>query len=281
MKITVVGSGGWGTALAILLHNNGHQVTVWSFSQAEVDHIREYHENALLKGVAVPEEIALTTDISAVKDADFVVSAVPSFAVRSTAEAMAPYLTEHSVIVSVTKGIERDTSKRMSQILKEVTGATVAVLSGPTHAEEVGRGVPTGCVVACEDHSVVDMVQDAFMSDVFRVYASGDIVGVELGAALKNIYALIAGVLEGAGCGDNTKALMMTRGLTESARLGVALGAKQETFAGLSGVGDLIVTCCSMHSRNHRCGIYIGQGLKAKEAMEKVGAVVEGYFGLG
>ena len=278
MKITVVGSGGWGTALAILLHNNGHQVTVWSFSQAEVDHIREYHENALLKGVAVPEEIALTTDISAVKDADFVVSAVPSFAVRSTAEAMAPYLTEHSVIVSVTKGIERDTSKRMSQILKEVTGATVAVLSGPTHAEEVGRGVPTGCVVACEDHSVVDMVQDAFMSDVFRVYASGDIVGVELGAALKNIYALIAGVLEGAGCGDNTKALMMTRGLTESARLGVALGAKQETFAGLSGVGDLIVTCCSMHSRNHRCGIYIGQGLKAKEAMEKVGAVVEGYY---
>lgn len=193
MKITVVGSGGWGTALAILLHNNGHQVTVWSFSQAEVDHIREYHENALLKGVAVPEEIALTTDISAVKDADFVVSAVPSFAVRSTAEAMAPYLTEHSVIVSVTKGIERDTSKRMSQILKEVTGATVAVLSGPTHAEEVGRGVPTGCVVACEDHNVVDMVQDAFMSDVFRVYASGDIVGVELGAALKNIYALIAG----------------------------------------------------------------------------------------
>lgn len=278
MKITVVGSGGWGTALAILLHNNGHQVTVWSFSQAEVDHIREYHENALLKGVAVPEEIALTTDISAVKDAVFVVSAVPSFAVRSTAEAMAPYLTEHSVIVSVTKGIERDTSKRMSQILKEVTGATVAVLSGPTHAEEVGRGVPTGCVVACEDHSVVDMVQDAFMSDVFRVYASGDIVGVELGAALKNIYALIAGVLEGAGCGDNTKALMMTRGLTESARLGVALGAKQETFAGLSGVGDLIVTCCSMHSRNHRCGIYIGQGLKAKEAMEKVGAVVEGYY---
>ena len=162
----------------------------------------------------MPEEIALTTDISAVKDADFVVSAVPSFAVRSTAEAMAPYLTEHSVIVSVTKGIERDTSKRMSQILKEVTGATVAVLSGPTHAEEVGRGVLTGCVVACEDHSVVDMVQDAFMSDVFRVYASGDIVGVELGAALKNIYALIAGVLEGAGCGDNTKALMMTRGLT-------------------------------------------------------------------
>lgn len=278
MNITVVGSGGWGTALAILLHNNGHQVTMWSYSADEAEHIRTHHENALLKGVPVPEGIALTTDISAVRGKDFVVSAVPSFAVRSTAEAMKPYLMKDSVIVSVTKGIERDTSLRMSQILTQVTGATVAVLSGPTHAEEVGRGVPTGCVVACQNQDVVDMIQDAFMSDVFRVYASGDIVGVELGAALKNIYALIAGVLEGAGCGDNTKALMMTRGLTESARLGVALGAKQETFAGLSGVGDLIVTCCSMHSRNHRCGIYIGQGLSAKEAMEKVGAVVEGYY---
>jgi glycerol-3-phosphate dehydrogenase (NAD(P)+) len=278
MKITVVGSGGWGTALAILLHKNGHQVTVWSYSQSEVDYIRENHENALLKGVTVPEDIQLTTDISAVKDADFVVSAVPSFAVRSTAKSMAPYLTKDSIIVSVTKGIERDTSNRMSQILQEETGAKIAVLSGPTHAEEVGRGIPTGCVVACEDHDIVDMLQDAFMSDVFRVYASGDMVGVELGAALKNIYALIAGVLEGAGCGDNTKALMMTRGLTESARLGVALGAKQETFAGLSGVGDLIVTCCSMHSRNHRCGIYIGEGMTAKDAMDKVGAVVEGYY---
>lgn len=278
MKITVAGSGGWGTALAVLLLHNGHQVTLWSYSQDEADYIREHHENALLKGVPVPEEIQLTTDISRVKDAELVVSAVPSFAVRSTAEAMAPYLTESSVIVSVTKGIERDSSKRMSEILTEVTGATVAVLSGPTHAEEVGRGLPTGCVVACADPQITAMVQDAFMSDVFRVYASGDIVGVELGAALKNIYALIAGVLEGAGCGDNTKALMMTRGLTESARLGVAMGAKKETFAGLSGVGDLIVTCCSMHSRNHRCGILIGQGLKAEEAMEKVGAVVEGYY---
>jgi glycerol-3-phosphate dehydrogenase (NAD(P)+) len=191
---------------------------------------------------------------------------------------MAPHLSPDTVLVSVTKGVERDTSKRMSEILAEVTGCTVAVLSGPTHAEEVGRGVPTGCVVACPDQKVAELVQDVFISDVFRVYASNDIVGVELGAALKNIYALIAGVLEGAGCGDNTKALMMTRGLTESARLGVALGAQKETFAGLSGVGDLIVTCCSMHSRNHRCGILIGQGKTAKEAMDEVGAVVEGYY---
>ena len=278
MNITVVGSGGWGTALAVLLHHNGHRVTIWSFSQNEVDYIREHHENALLKGVKIPEEIGLTTDIGAVADKDLVVSAVPSFAVRQTAEKMKPYLSENTILVSVTKGIERDTAKRMSEILEEVTGRTVAVLSGPTHAEEVGRGIPTGCVVACTKRDVVEKVQDVFMNPVFRVYAGSDIVGVELGAALKNIYALIAGVLEGAGCGDNTKALMMTRGLTESARLGVALGAQRETFAGLSGVGDLIVTCCSMHSRNHRCGILIGQGKTAQEAMKEVGAVVEGYY---
>lgn len=278
MNITVVGSGGWGTALAKLLHENGHQVTIWSFAQNEIDYIKEHHENALLKGVHIPEEIGLTTDISCVSGKDIVVSAVPSFAVRQTAEKMKPHLTPSTVIVSVTKGVERDTSERMSQIIAEVTGATVAVLSGPTHAEEVGRGVPTGCVVACPDKKVAEMVQDAFMSDVFRVYAGSDIVGAELGAALKNIYALVAGVLDGFGCGDNTKALMMTRGLTEAARLGVAMGAKKETFAGLSGVGDLIVTCCSKHSRNNRCGTLIGQGMNVQDAMKEVGAVVEGYY---
>lgn len=278
MNITVVGSGGWGTALAKLLHENGHQVTIWSFAQNEIDYIKEHHENALLKGVHIPEEIGLTTDISCVSGKDIVVSAVPSFAVRQTAEKMKPHLTSNTVIVSVTKGVERDTSERMSQIIAEVTGATVAVLSGPTHAEEVGRGVPTGCVVACPDKKVAEMVQDAFMSDVFRVYAGSDIVGAELGAALKNIYALVAGVLDGFGCGDNTKALMMTRGLTEAARLGVAMGAKKETFAGLSGVGDLIVTCCSKHSRNNRCGTLIGQGMNVQDAMKEVGAVVEGYY---
>lgn len=278
MNITVVGSGGWGTALAKLLHENGHQVTIWSFAQNEIDYIKEHHENALLKGVHIPEEIGLTTDISCVSGKDIVVSAVPSFAVRQTAEKMKPHLTPNTVIVSVTKGVERDTSERMSQIIAEVTGATVAVLSGPTHAEEVGRGVPTGCVVACPDKKIAEMVQDAFMSDVFRVYAGSDIVGAELGAALKNIYALVAGVLDGSGCGDNTKALMMTRGLTEAARLGVAMGAKKETFAGLSGVGDLIVTCCSKHSRNNRCGTLIGQGMNVQDAMKEVGAVVEGYY---
>lgn len=278
MNITVVGSGGWGTALAKLLHENGHQVTIWSFAQSEIDYIKEHHENALLKGVHIPEEIGLTTDISTIAGKDIVVSAVPSFAVRQTAEKMKPHLTPNTVIVSVTKGVERDTSERMSQIIAEVTGATVAVLSGPTHAEEVGRGVPTGCVVACPDKKVAEMVQDAFMSDVFRVYAGSDIVGAELGAALKNIYALVAGVLDGFGCGDNTKALMMTRGLTEAARLGVAMGAKKETFAGLSGVGDLIVTCCSKHSRNNRCGTLIGQGMNVQDAMKEVGAVVEGYY---
>ena len=278
MNITVVGSGGWGTALALLLHQNGHQVTVWSFAQSEIDYIQAHHENALLKGIFIPAEIGLTTDLSVVSGADLVVSAVPSFAVRQTAEKLKPHLRAETILVSVTKGIERDTAKRMSEILFEVTGHQVAVLSGPTHAEEVGRGIPTGCVVACPDESVAVTVQNVFMSPVFRVYSSPDIVGVELGAALKNIYALIAGVLEGAGCGDNTKALMMTRGLTEAARLGVALGAQQETFAGLSGVGDLIVTCCSMHSRNHRCGILIGEGKSPKEAMDQVGAVVEGYY---
>ena len=278
MNITVVGSGGWGTALAILLHKNGHNVTIWSFAQSEIDYINEHHENALLKGIRIPEEIALTTDISSVKGKDLVVSAVPSFAVRSTAKAMAPHLDPETVIVSVTKGVERDTSLRMSEIIAQETGNTVAVLSGPTHAEEVGRGVPTGCVVACQEKSVAEMVQRTFISDTFRVYAGNDIVGAELGAALKNIYALIAGVLTGAGLGDNTKALMMTRGLTESARLGVALGAQKETFAGLSGVGDLIVTCTSMHSRNNRCGILIGQGKSPQEAMKEIGAVVEGYY---
>ena len=278
MKITVIGSGGWGTALALLLRDNGHSVTLWSFRKEEMDHITRFHENALLRGVRIPEDIALTTDLAAVGEAELVVSAVPSFAVRQTAERMKEFLRPETILVSVTKGIERETSKSMSQVLSEITGHTVAVLSGPTHAEEVGRGIPTGCVVACPDPVIAETVQDVFMSPVFRVYAGEDIVGVELGAALKNIYALVAGVLEGAGCGDNTKALMMTRGLTESARLGVALGAAKETFAGLSGVGDLIVTCCSMHSRNHRCGILIGQGKSIQEALEEVGAVVEGYY---
>ena len=278
MNITVVGGGSWGTALAILLHGNGHRVTVWCYSEADAEYLRSHRESRHLKGVKIPEEIEVTADISVVSGADLVVSAVPSFAVRETAEKLRDHLRPGTILVSVTKGIERGTAKRMSQILSEVTGHTTAALSGPTHAEEVSRHIPTGCVVACADDAVAEQVQDVFMNPAFRVYAGTDVVGVELGAALKNIYALIAGVLDGASCGDNTKALMMTRGLTEAARLGVALGAERETFAGLSGVGDLIVTCCSMHSRNYRCGILIGQGMDPQSAMREVGAVVEGYY---
>ncbi len=278
MNITVVGGGSWGTALAILLHDNGHRVNIWSYSEKDAGYLRTHRESRHLQGVKIPEEIEVTTDISVASRADLVVSAVPSFAVRETAEKLRDHLRPGTILVSVTKGIERDTAKRMSQILSEVTGHTTAALSGPTHAEEVSRRIPTGCVVACADDGIAEQVQDVFMNPTFRVYAGTDIVGVELGAALKNIYALIAGVLEGAGCGDNTKALMMTRGLTEAARLGVALGADRETFAGLSGVGDLIVTCCSMHSRNFRCGILIGQGKDVQTAMREVGAVVEGYY---
>jgi glycerol-3-phosphate dehydrogenase (NAD(P)+) len=278
MNVAVVGSGGWGTALAILLCENGHDVTVWSYLKTESETLRTTRENPLLKGVVLPEALTFTDDIACVAGKDLVVMATPSFAVRSTAKQVKDHLDENTVLVSVSKGIEQGTSKRLSEVIAEETGRTVAVLSGPSHAEEVARRIPTGCVAACTDRAMAQFVQNAFMNERFRVYCSPDAVGVELGAALKNVIALCAGVCDGMGLGDNTKALMMTRGLTESARLGVALGAQKETFAGLSGVGDLIVTCCSMHSRNHRCGILIGQGKTAKEAMDEVGAVVEGYY---
>ncbi len=278
MKIVILGSGGWGTALANLLCENNHEVTLWSFLKEECENLRKTGENPFLKGVKLHPGIQFTNDLSSVRFAEMVVMATPSFAVRSTAEKIRDHLPEDAIVVSVTKGIEAGTSLRMSQILEEVTGKTVAVLSGPSHAEEVGRGVPTGCVAACRDQAVAERVQDVFMNDHFRVYATDDVVGVELGAALKNVIALCAGVSDGMGCGDNTKALLMTRGLTEIARLGLALGSRKETFAGLTGVGDLIVTCTSMHSRNRRAGILIGQGKTPEEAMKEVGATVEGYY---
>ena len=205
---------------------------------------------------------------------------MPSFAVRSTAHHAAPYLNDSAVVVSVTKGIELDTGMRMSEIVSQETGHTVVALSGPSHAEEVSIGIPTGVVAACEDRELAEFVQDVFNNDRFRVYTSPDVTGVELGAALKNIIALCAGVSDGMGFGDNTKALLMTRGLEETARLGIALGAARETFMGLAGMGDLIVTCTSMHSRNRRAGILIGKGVKTDEAMKQVGAVVEGYYAI-
>ena len=280
MKITVLGSGGWGTALSILLHDNGHQVTLWSYEARETETLRTTHENPMLKGVALPGGIAFVNDYSPVAESDMVVFATPSFAVRQTARNAAPFLRPGTAVVSVTKGIEGETGLRMTEVIRqEIQNACqVVALSGPSHAEEVGRKVPTGVVAACVDLKAAELVQDVFMSPVFRVYTNPDIVGVELGGALKNVIALCCGVSDGMGLGDNTKALMMTRGMTEMARLGVALGGRSETFAGLSGMGDLIVTCTSMHSRNRRAGILIGKGESAQQAMKEVGATVEGYY---
>ncbi len=277
MEIAVVGSGGWGTALAKLLFENGHHVALWSHSAKSSEVLAKTRENPLLRGVPLPE-LGFTSDPACVTGKPVVVMASPSFACRAVAERVAPYLDRNAVLVSVAKGIEAGSSKRLSEILSEVTGRTVAVLCGPSHAEEVGRRVPTGCVAACPDIEVAEMVQDVFMGERFRVYASTDVVGVELCAALKNVIALSAGISDGLGFGDNTRALLITRGLTEIARLGSSLGGRKDTFAGLAGVGDLIVTCTSMHSRNRRAGILIGQGRAPQTAMREVGAVVEGYY---
>ena len=280
MNITVLGSGGWGTALALLLLENGHDVKLWSYSAGELAVLRETRENPMLKGVPLPEELKLTADMSCVKDCDAVVLATPSFAVRATAHQLGALVKDGTVLVSVSKGIEKDTSLRLTQVIEEETKGRcpVVALCGPSHAEEVGRGVPTALVAAGASQSAAELVQDLFMSPRMRVYSSPDVVGVELGAALKNIIALCAGCCDGMGYGDNTKAALMTRGLTEMARLGVALGAHSETFAGLTGVGDLIVTCTSMHSRNRRAGILIGQGVPVEEVLNRAGGVVEGYY---
>ena len=280
MKITVLGSGGWGTALALLLVDNGNDVTLWSYSRERSELLERTRENPRLAGVALPEALKLSAELESVAESGIVVMAAPSFAVRDTARMAAPLLQKDAVVVSTAKGIEKDTALCMTQVIEEELGGKgrVAALSGPSHAEEVGRRVPTGCVAASRDMTAAELVQDVFMNSRFRVYTNSDVLGVELGGALKNVLALCCGVSDGMGLGDNTKALLMTRGMTEMARLGVALGGKKETFAGLSGMGDLIVTCTSMHSRNRRCGILIGQGKSAQEAMKEVGAVVEGYY---
>ncbi|MEY8388673.1 NAD(P)H-dependent glycerol-3-phosphate dehydrogenase [Oscillospiraceae bacterium 38-13] len=279
MKTAVLGSGGWGTALALVLLDNGHDVTLWSRTPAKAEEMARTRENPLLKGVPLPEDLKITGDLSSLKEAELVVSAPPSFAVRETGRRAAPYLRPGAVLVTVSKGIERDTNLRMSQILEETAGGRkIVALSGPSHAEEVGLRLPTGCVAACPDRNAARMVQDAFMNDRFRVYTSYDIVGVELAAALKNVIALSCGICAGLGFQDNTKALLMTRAMAEITRLGEHMGGQRRTFGGLAGMGDLIVTCTSMHSRNNRAGILIGQGKSVQEAMEAVGAVVEGYY---
>ena len=278
MKAAVVGSGAWGTALAIRLCKNGHDVTMWTFETNLIEEMETTRHNPRLPGAELPQGLKISGDYSCVSGCKLVVMASPSFPARTVAKAVAPYIDEDAVVVSITKGLEDGTHLRMSQVVAEETGREVVVLTGPSHAEEVSLGVPTGLLAASPNKELADFVQDAFMSDVLRVYTSDDPVGAELGAALKNVIALCAGVTDGLGYGDNTKAMLMTRGLTEVARLGVALGAKKETFTGLAGVGDLIVTCTSMHSRNRRAGILIGQGKNAQDAMQEVGAVVEGYY---
>jgi len=280
MKAVVLGSGGWGTALSLVLCDNGHETWLWSHNPAKAAEMAETRQNPLLKGVGLPDSLHITSDLSCLEGADMVVSAPPSFAVRETGKKMVPWLRPETILVTVSKGIERDTNLRMSQVLQEVTGniCKVVALSGPSHAEEVGIRMPTGCVSACPDRASARFVQDAFMNDYFRVYTSYDIIGVELAAALKNVVALSCGICTGLGFQDNTKALLMTRAMAELTRLGEQMGGTRRTFGGLAGMGDLIVTCTSLHSRNNRAGILIGQGKTVREAMEEVGAVVEGYY---
>lgn len=278
MQITMLGSGAWGTALANLLCENGYRVTLWNRNPERTATMEQTRENPRLPGIKLHPEMKLSSAPECVAESEMVVFATPSFAIRQTAAMVRPYLRPDAVLVSVTKGIEAETGLRMTQIIEEVTGLQAAALSGPSHAEELSKGIPTGCVAACADASVAEKIQDVFMTENFRIYASVDVLGVELSAAMKNVIALCAGISDGLGLGDNTKALLMTRGLTELARLGVALGGRTETFAGLAGVGDVIVTCTSMHSRNRRAGFLIGQGVPVLQAMEQVGAVVEGYY---
>ena len=281
MKAAVIGSGGWGTALALVLAENGHEVTLWCRRPALCELMRGTRENPHLKGVRLPEELVFTDKLSDISGCEVLVLATPSFAVRETARALKPHLKAGAVLILVSKGIEKGTSLLLHQVVEQEVGDgnPVVVLSGPSHAEEVARGIPTAVVVASEDRRCAELAQDLFMNPRLRIYTSPDVVGVEVSAAMKNVIALCAGCIDGMGLGDNTKAMLMTRGLTEIARLGVAMGAKKETFAGLAGVGDLIVTCTSVHSRNNRAGRMIGQGIPVKEAVTGMdGAVVEGYF---
>ena len=279
--IGVIGAGSWGTALAKLLSTNGHKITVYSAIASEIEMLKSFHEQKdKLPGVTLPDDMGFTTDIvTTVNGKDLVVLAVPSPFTRSTAKTMKDAVAEGQIIVSVAKGLEDESFDTLSQIIKEeIPQSRVVVLCGPTHAEEVGMGVPTAIVAGSKDADDAKLVQDVFMNDAFRVYTSDDPYGMELGGALKNVIALAAGIADGLGYGDNTKAALITRGIHEIARLGVACGGKRETFEGLTGIGDLIVTCASMHSRNRRAGILIGRGKTADEAMAEVRQVVEGVY---
>lgn len=279
-NIGIIGSGSWGIALAALLHNNGHHITVWSAIASEIDSLKATHKLKTLPELVLPETMEFTTDLKeAMTDRDLLVTAVPSVYVRQTAAKMRPFCKDGQIIVNVAKGIEESTLRTLSDVLEEeLPQAEVTVLSGPSHAEEVSRGLPTTCVVGAKKQKTAEYIQNVFMSPVFRVYVSPDIQGIEIGGALKNVVALAAGIADGLGYGDNTKAALITRGIYEIAKLGIAMGGKFETFCGLSGIGDLIVTCASMHSRNRRAGILIGKGYSMEEAMKEVQMVVEGVY---
>lgn len=279
-KIGVIGSGTWGTALAVLLTGNGHEVELWSAVPAEVEALTATRRHPNLGDTPIPEKIRVTGNLEqAMKDKELLVLSVPSVYVRETAHRMAPFLKDGQVITNVAKGIEDTTLKNLSEIIEEeLPAARVTVLSGPSHAEEVSRGLPTTCVAGAHRRQDAELVQNLFMSPVFRVYTSPDMLGIELGGALKNVIALAAGIADGLGCGDNTKAALITRGIAEITRLGTAMGGSPETFSGLTGIGDLIVTCASMHSRNRRAGILIGKGYTMDEAMKEVKMVVEGVY---
>lgn len=280
-KVGVLGAGSWGTALALLLHKNGHEVTVWSISAEEVEMLNREHEHKdKLPGVKLPEDMRITTDLEGtIRGAELLVLAVPSPFTRSTAKMMAPFVEKDQLIVNVAKGIEESTLMTLTDIIEEeIPVCRAAVLSGPSHAEEVGRGLPTTVVAGARDRRTAEFIQNVFMNQVFRVYTSPDMLGIELGGALKNVIALAAGIADGLGYGDNTKAALITRGIAEMSRIGVAMGGRQETFNGLSGIGDLIVTCASVHSRNRKAGYLMGQGKTMKEAMDEVKMVVEGVY---
>ena len=277
-KVGILGGGSWGIALAVLLHKNGHEITVWSALESEIRMLQENHEHKMLPGVKLSEDTGFTTDSRrAVEGKDLLVMSVASSYTRETAGRISAFVQPGQRIVNVAKGIEEGTLMTLSEIIEqEIPQADVAVMSGPSHAEEVGRGIPTTIVVGAKTQETAEYIQNLFMNEVFRVYISPDILGMELGGSLKNVVALAAGIADGLGYGDNTKAALITRGITEIARLGTAMGGRFETFCGLTGIGDLIVTCASMHSRNRRAGILIGQGKSCEEAMAEVQMVVEG-----
>ena len=282
-KISVIGSGGWGIALTILLHKNGHDLTIWSFDKKEAEELKKTRQNKTkLPNILLPEDIKVTDDLrEAVDNKDILILAVPSKAIRSVSKSLKNIIKDNQIIVNVAKGLEEDTLETMTDIIEEELkdkNPKVAVLSGPSHAEEVGRGIPTTCVVSAHNKELTLYLQNVFMNPSFRVYTSPDMLGVEIGGALKNVIALAAGIADGLNYGDNTKAALITRGIKEISSLGVAMGGEQSTFYGLTGLGDLIVTCASMHSRNRRAGILLGQGKTLDEAIKEVNMVVEGVY---